>query len=92
LLIADLFGNPFRPVFLDPSLLTWHDGTIPKLAQSVFDARDLPSGHLDQHRLAVLADALEDAGCDNRDILDHCRSEGLHVRGCWVADLLLGKS
>ena len=43
-------------------------------------------------RLPVLADALQDAGCDNADILTHCRSGGEHVRGCWVLDLLLGKS
>lgn len=55
------------------------------------DERELPSGHLDAGQLAILADALEDAGCDNADILDHCRSDGPHVRGCWVVDLLLGK-
>jgi hypothetical protein len=90
-LLRDIFGNPFRPVALDPAWFTWHDGTIPKIAQSVYDDRDLPSGHLDAHRLAVLADALEDAGCDDPDILAHCRGPGPHVRGCWVIDLLLGK-
>ena len=43
-------------------------------------------------RLPILADALEDAGCDNADILNHCRSAGPHVRGCWVVDLVLGRS
>jgi hypothetical protein len=90
-LLRDLFGNPFRPVSLAPAWLTWHDGTVPKLAQTIYDDRDLPSGHLDRSRLAVLADALEDAGCDDTDILSHCRSDGPHVRGCWVVDLLLGK-
>lgn len=42
-------------------------------------------------RLPILADALEDAGCTNQDILDHCRGGGVHVRGCWVVDLLLGR-
>jgi hypothetical protein len=42
--------------------------------------------------MPILADALEDAGCDNADILSHCRQPGAHVRGCWVVDLVLGKS
>ena len=41
--------------------------------------------------MPILADALEDAGCTNQDILNHCRGGGEHVRGCWVVDLLLGK-
>jgi hypothetical protein len=41
--------------------------------------------------LPILADALEEAGCDSADILGHCRQAGEHVRGCWVIDLLLGK-
>jgi hypothetical protein len=50
-----------------------------------------PSGYLDSQRLAVLADALEEAGCTDASILDHLRSPGPHVRGCWAVDLLLGK-
>jgi hypothetical protein len=49
-------------------------------------------GTLDNDRLAVLSDALEEAGCDDADLLDHLRSPGPHVRGCWVLDLLLGKA
>jgi hypothetical protein len=88
-----IFGNPFRPVALDPAWLTWHAGagTVPALAQSAYEDRQLPSGHLDPHRLAVLADALEDAGCDDVRLLGHLRSSGPHVRGCWVVDMLLGK-
>jgi hypothetical protein len=81
----DIFGNPFRPVAVDPVWLTWRDGTIPHLAQTIYDERrfaDMP----------VLADALEDAGCTNADILQHCRQAGEHVRGGWVMDLLLGKT
>jgi hypothetical protein len=81
----DVFGNPFRPVPLDLSWLVWNDGTVPKLAQVIYDERrfeDLP----------VLADALEDASCTDTVILSHCRAPGEHVRGCWVIDLLLGKS
>jgi hypothetical protein len=91
IVLRDIFGNPFRPVPLAPAWLTWRDGTIPRLAEAVYEDRELSSGHLDNSRLAVLADALEDAGCDNSDILAHCRGEGPHVRGCWVVDLLLGK-
>jgi hypothetical protein len=89
-LLRDLFGNPFRPAPLDPAWLTWRDATIPRLAHTIYDERELPSGHLDRDRLAILADALEDAGCTHPDILDHCRGAGPHVRGCWVVDLILG--
>jgi hypothetical protein len=91
--LREIFGPlPFRPVSLDPSWLTWKDGTIPKMAQVIYEDRDLPSGHLDNARLAVLGDALEDAGCTDADILNHCRAAAPHVRGCWVIDLLLGKA
>jgi hypothetical protein len=90
--LRDIFGNPFRPVAVDPHWLSWSGGTITKLAQEIYDERCLPQGTLDNNRLAVLADALEEAGCTNADILDHCRHPGGHVRGCWVVDLCLGKS
>ena len=64
---------------------------IGKLAEAAYTARSLPQGELDPARLAVLADALEDAGCTDADILGHLRGPGPHVRGCWVIDLLLGK-
>ena len=69
----------------------WHGGAIPKLAQAVYDERELPSGYLDAGRLAVLADALEEADCTNAEILAHCRGPGPHVRGCFAVDALLGK-
>jgi hypothetical protein len=78
-------------VTIAPTLLTWRDATIPKLAQAAYDDRELPSGHLDTKRLAILADALEEAGCTNEDVLAHLRGPGPHVRGCWVVDLLLAK-
>jgi hypothetical protein len=62
------------------------------LAQVIYDERSLPAGTLDNARLAALAGALADAGCTNAGILGHCRSEGPHVRGCWVVDLVLGKA
>jgi hypothetical protein len=70
---------------IDSAWLAWRDGTIPKLAQSIYDRRQFAD-------LPILADALEDAGCDNADLLRHCREPGEHVRGCWVVDLLLGKT
>jgi hypothetical protein len=79
-----VFGNPFRPVAVDPSWLAWNDGTLRSMALSIYDDRAW-------HELPFLADALEDAGCDGEAILSHCRGPGPHVRGCWVVDLLLGK-
>jgi hypothetical protein len=84
-----IFGNPFRPVSLPPAWLT---PAVLKLAQAAYDNRLLPAGHLDNTRLAVLADALEEAGCTGPDILSHLREPKDHVRGCWVVDLVLGKS
>jgi hypothetical protein len=91
-LFRDLFGNPFRPVTLDPAWLAWHGGAVVKLAQSVYEERELPSGHLDAARLAVLADMLEEAGCADADLSGHLRGPGPHVRGCWAVDLVLGKT
>ena len=84
-----IFGNPPRPTCPNPNgrLLT----TI-SLAQAAYDNRDLPSGDLDPARLAVLSDALEEAGCTDADLLSHLRSPGPHVRGCWALDLISGKS
>jgi hypothetical protein len=73
-----------RSMELVPAWLLWNDGTVPRLAQGIYEGRrfeDMP----------ILHDALIDAGCDNQDILHHCKSPGPHVRGCWVVDLLLGK-
>jgi hypothetical protein len=84
-LIRDIMECPYRPLlFVDPVWLVWNGGTVRKLAQSIYDERAFD-------RLPVLADALEDAGCPDTAILEHCRSGGEHMRGCWVVDLLLGK-
>jgi hypothetical protein len=72
--------------------MAWEDGTVVKIAHAAYEQCSLPSGHLDNARLAVLADALEDAGCRDADILGHLRGPGLHVRGCWPLDLVLGRS
>ncbi len=86
-LVRDIFGNPFRPLTLAPAVLT---PTVVALARAAYEERELPSGHLDPVRLAVLADALEEVGADQA-LLDHLRSPGPHVRGCHVVDLLTGR-
>lgn len=91
LLLRDIFGSNSAPTKIDPAWSVWNNGTVIRLAEAIYEERDLPSGHLDAGRLAILADALEDAGCANADMLAHCRGPGPHVRGCWVVDLLIGK-
>jgi hypothetical protein len=83
-LLFDIFGNPFRPVSIDPSWLTWHDGLLVSMARQMYDSSDFRD-------MPVLGDALEEAGCQDQSILGHCRSGGVHGRGCWVVDLVLGK-
>jgi hypothetical protein len=79
-LFRDIFGNPFRPVSFSPS---WRTDTAVSLARQMYESRDF-SG------MPILADALEDAGCDNDEVLSHCRAvKQVHVRGCWVVDALL---
>jgi hypothetical protein len=92
-LLHDIFGNPFHPPPpLPPLVLAWNDGTVRRLAEAVYEERQLPAGTLDTGRLAILADALLDAGCEDEDLIQHCRSERPHVRGCWAVDAILGKS
>jgi hypothetical protein len=83
-LLLDIF-NPYRPVAVDPSWLTWSGGTVVKLAQVVYDERAFD-------RLLELAKCLEDAGCRDPQLLGHCRNSAPHVRGCWAVDSLLGKA
>jgi hypothetical protein len=84
-LVREIFGNPFHPTTLNPAWLAWNDATIPKLARSIYEERAFD-------RLPVLADALQDAGCQDNAVLDHCRQPGPHARGCWVVDKLTGRS
>jgi len=88
-LIREVFGDPFRRATLEPA---WRTPTVTGLATAAYDERLLPGGELDSTRLAILADALEEAGCTAEVILDHLRLSGPHVRGCWAVDLILGKS
>jgi hypothetical protein len=87
-LCRDIFGNPFRPIGLDPS---WQNPVVLALAQAAYDNRTLPAGTLEPNRLAVLADALEESGCADADILGHLRGPGPHVRGCFALDAILDK-
>jgi hypothetical protein len=81
-LIHDIFGHPYYPVALSPS---WRTDTTLSLARQMYDSRDFGA-------MPILADALQDAGCEEAAILEHCRDANQpHVRGCWVVDLVLGK-
>lgn len=82
--LRDIFGDPAHPLVIDPACLFWNDGTVPKLAQAIYDSNDFTD-------LPILADALEESGCGDENILRHCRQAGEHVRGCFVVDLCLGK-
>ena len=92
-ILRDIFGNPFRPSPpLPHAVLCWNDGTVRRMAEAIYDDRKMPKRTLDNSRLAILADALLDAGCEDEDLIQHCRSDGPHVRGCWAVDAILGKS
>lgn len=80
-IIRCIFGNPFRP----PMQVEWRTPTTVALATAIYEERrfgDMP----------ILGDALEEAACTDAVILDHCRGPGTHARGCWLVDLLLGKT
>lgn len=93
-MLRDLFGNPFRPFPPKSEQKAWNqklrhwrqwsNGRILKSAQSIYDEHAFD-------RLPDLANLLEEAGCEAPEILEHCRNQGVHARGCWVLDLLLGK-
>jgi hypothetical protein len=85
-LLRCVFGNPLRAKpAIDPAWLTWNGGIVRRLAEGIYDERAFD-------RLPILGDALADAGCDNEDLLRHCRERGLaHCRGCWAVDLILEK-
>jgi hypothetical protein len=91
-LLREIVGNPFGAISVDPVWLAWNGGTVGKLAGTIYDDRSPTTGYLDPERLAILADALEDASCTDATILDHLRGPGPHCRGCWAVDLLLGRS
>jgi len=80
-LLRDIFGNPFRAPAIEPG---WRSETARSLAVGIYADRAFD-------RLPILADALEEAGCDDAVTLSHCRGPGPHARGCWVVDLVLDK-
>jgi hypothetical protein len=86
-LLYEVFGNPYRPPVCAP---VWRTTAVLALAHEAYRRRSLPSGHLDAGRLGALASALEGVGCDHSLLLEHLRSAGPHVRGCWALDCLLG--
>jgi hypothetical protein len=102
-LLRDIYGNPFRP--LPPpgrkAALRWYqgleawsegnEGAALRVARAAYAERVMPEGTLDPLRLSILADALEEAGCTETQILDHLRGPGPHVRGCFALDLVLGR-
>ncbi|HET6573029.1 MAG TPA: hypothetical protein VFG68_05460 [Fimbriiglobus sp.] len=80
-LVRCLFGNPFRATPFDAR---WRTSTTVGLARAIYD-------EIAFDRLPILADALEEAGCDDEQLLRHCRESAVHARGCWVVDRVLGK-
>jgi hypothetical protein len=85
-LLQDIFGPLlFRPIRFDPASLAWKGGMIYCIAQGIYNDRTFD-------QLPIVADALEEAGCQEQSILDHLRSPGPHVRGCWPLDLILGRA
>lgn len=81
-LVREIIGNPFRPVTFRAE---WRTEAAVGIAAQMYDSREFGN-------MPVLADALQDAGCEDADVLAHCRDGGTHVRGCWVVDLVLGKA
>ncbi len=79
--LREIFGNPFHPVKFNKK---WRTSDVKLLAEGIYKEKSFD-------RTPILADALQDAGCDNEDLLDHLRETGSHVRGCWALDLVLGK-
>lgn len=84
-LVREVFGNPFEPVAFDPAWLHWNGGTVPALAQSIYDHRRF-------EELPILADALADAGCVSEQVRSHCLGPADHYRGCFVLDLILNRA
>jgi hypothetical protein len=81
-LLREIFGNPFRPVTVDPA---WRTSAVAAHATGVYDERAFDS-------MPILADALQDAGCTSEGLVNHLRDpHATHVRGCWALDLVLGK-
>jgi hypothetical protein len=84
-LLRDIFGIPHRLMWIDPAWIAQANALVPGVARAAYDERrfeDLP----------ILADALEESGCTDQDVLSHLRGNGPHTRGCWALDFLLNKA
>ena len=81
---CDLVREVIQPPFVSCFSPDWRTSDILAASRGIYEERAFD-------RMPILADALQDAGCDRTDVLDHCRGPGPHVRGCWVVDLVLGK-
>jgi hypothetical protein len=77
----DVLGYPWVAVDFGPA---WRTSTAVAMVRGMYESRDF-------FAMPILADALQDAGCDNDDVLGHCRADKPHVRGCWVCEAVLGK-
>ncbi|MBY0457407.1 MAG: hypothetical protein K2V38_08730 [Gemmataceae bacterium] len=81
-LLREIVGSPFRPPF-NPQ---WRTSTAVALARGIYTDRA-------SDRMPILADALQDAGCYDHDVLNHCRNTNKpHAHGCWLIDAVLGQS
>jgi hypothetical protein len=81
-LFREVYGNPFQRACLNPMVLSWHGGKITKTAQNIYHDRQW-------EEMPTLGKALMEGGCQDQEIIGHCRSQQPHVRGCWVLDLIL---
>jgi hypothetical protein len=83
--LRDIAGSPFEVIqAIDPGWLLANSASVRRMARVIYDERRF-------HAMTILADALEDAGCNLPSLLAHCRQRGTHWRGCWVLDLLTGR-
>jgi len=86
MILCDILGHLLHPTAIfDPVWLRWNDGTVRKMAEAIYQDNTFAD-------VPILADALEEAGCENFAILHHCRAKIRHYRGCWVVDAILGWS
>jgi hypothetical protein len=83
-LLREIAAPLYEPVVFDPTWRVWSDATVVRLAQGIYDEHAF-------EQMPILGDALEEAGCTDATILDHCRKSDMHVRGCWLLDLVLAK-
>ena len=83
-LIREVFANPFRPPVIEPGWLACNHGAVKHVAEQIAATGNFAD-------LPILADAVEDAGCCDGELLRHCREERNHVPGCWALDAVLGR-